>query len=439
MARKRLVKKSLAEKENQDGSSTFVPLTKSHAQEGINAKAKKSLNSKKPSQNFITRTVWTLIMIALFFAVLAMGHFWVVILVTLIQIGVYKEVIAIASVPSREKDLPWTKFVSWYFLMTTLYYAYGESIFTYFHHLFVDDSFMLPFVSHHRFISFMLYIMGFVLFVASLQKGKYKFQFSQFCWTHMTLLLVVGQAHFIINNIFEGLFWFFVPVCYVVCNDVFAYLCGKMFGKHPLIEVSPKKTIEGFLGGWLCTVVVGSLITFILMRYEYFICPSRDLSTSIFTGLTCTPNSVFLPHTYNVPSYLVQYLHLPDVVTFAPIYFHLAMFATFSSLVAPFGGFFASGLKRAFKIKDFGDSIPGHGGLTDRVDCQFLNGVFVYMYFQSFIAEKNTSTSDILDAAISTLTTPQQLQLLEDFQNYLVGQGKITADAICNRVVKGSR
>ena len=44
--------------------------------------------------------------------------------------------------------------------------------------------------------------------------------------------------------------------------------------------------------------------------------------------------------------------------------------ATFASLVAPFGGFFASGFKRAFDIKDFGDSIPGHGGMTDRMDCQ---------------------------------------------------------------------
>ena len=48
------------------------------------------------------------------------------------------------------------------------------------------------------------------------------------------------------------------------------------------------------------------------------------------------------------------------------------MLATFASLIAPFGGFFASGLKRAFKIKDFGDSIPGHGGMTDRMDCQFM-------------------------------------------------------------------
>ena len=44
----------------------------------------------------------------------------------------------------------------------------------------------------------------------------------------------------------------------------------------------------------------------------------------------------------------------------------------FASLVAPFGGFFASGLKRAAQVKDFGDVIPGHGGLTDRFDCGML-------------------------------------------------------------------
>lgn len=57
----------------------------------------------------------------------------------------------------------------------------------------------------------------------------------------------------------------------------------------------------------------------------------------------------------------------------------------FASLIAPFGGFFASGVKRAFNIKDFGDTIPGHGGLTDRMDCQFLMGLFSFMYYQSFI------------------------------------------------------
>lgn len=49
---------------------------------------------------------------------------------------------------------------------------------------------------------------------------------------------------------------------------------------------------------------------------------------------------------------------------------HSLVMALFASLIAPFGGFFASGFKRSFKIKDFGDSIPGHGGMTDRMDCQ---------------------------------------------------------------------
>lgn len=48
---------------------------------------------------------------------------------------------------------------------------------------------------------------------------------------------------------------------------------------------------------------------------------------------------------------------------------HSMVMSLFASLIAPFGGFFASGVKRALKIKDFGDAIPGHGGLIDRFDC----------------------------------------------------------------------
>ena len=61
--------------------------------------------------------------------------------------------------------------------------------------------------------------------------------------------------------------------------------------------------------------------------------------------------------------------------------FHIMILATFASLIAPFGGFFASGLKRTFNIKDFGHSIPGHGGMTDRMDCQFIMGFFTFMYY----------------------------------------------------------
>jgi CDP-diglyceride synthetase len=49
-----------------------------------------------------------------------------------------------------------------------------------------------------------------------------------------------------------------------------------------------------------------------------------------------------------------------------PVQFHMIALALFASLIAPFGGFMASGIKRAYNIKDFGTLIPGHGGFTDR-------------------------------------------------------------------------
>ena len=71
-----------------------------------------------------------------------------------------------------------------------------------------------------------------------------------------------------------------------------------------------------------------------------------------------------------VTNVLIQGGNIDMTISYAPYQLHLLLLACFASLVAPFGGFFASGFKRAFNIKDFGHSIPGHGGMTDRMDCQ---------------------------------------------------------------------
>ena len=68
-----------------------------------------------------------------------------------------------------------------------------------------------------------------------------------------------------------------------------------------------------------------------------------------------------------------------------PFLLHAFFMSIFASVIGPFGGFFGSGFKRAFKIKDFGDMIPGHGGVMDRFDCQFLMATFVNVYIHSFI------------------------------------------------------
>lgn len=106
----------------------------------------------------------------------------------------------------------------------------------------------------------------------------------------------------------------------------------------------------------------------------------------------------------------------------------MQVFATFASLIAPFGGFFASGLKRTFKVKDFGESIPGHGGITDRMDCQFLMGMFTSMYFQSFIAQYNTSVGSVMELAIHGLDEEGVVEVVRGLGKYLAGRGIVGED-----------
>lgn len=115
---------------------------------------------EKKKQTFITRAIWTFVMIAIFFGSMFAGHIYMIIIVTAVQIISFKEVIAISHVPSRARSLRFTKTLNWYFLGTVMYFLYGESVIYYFKHIVLVDRVLLPFATHHRFISFMLYVMG---------------------------------------------------------------------------------------------------------------------------------------------------------------------------------------------------------------------------------------------------------------------------------------
>jgi phosphatidate cytidylyltransferase len=102
------------------------------------------------------------------------------------------------------------------------------------------------------------------------------YQFGQFAWTHMILLVILLQSSFFVANIMEGLIWFVLPSALVILNDIMArwhthtqhaargmlrtgpyagaltlhacvqaYIFGFFFGRTPLIKLSPKKTWEG--------------------------------------------------------------------------------------------------------------------------------------------------------------------------------------------------
>uniref|UniRef100_A0A1L8DY27 Phosphatidate cytidylyltransferase n=2 Tax=Nyssomyia neivai TaxID=330878 RepID=A0A1L8DY27_9DIPT len=232
-------------------------------------------------------------------------------------------------------------------------------------------------------------------------------QFQLFAWTHIALLIVVTQSYLIMQNIFEGMIWFIVPVSMIVCNDVMAYMFGFFFGKTPLIKLSPKKTWEGFIGGGFATVIFGLLCSWFLCRFQYFVCPIEYNEKLNKMAIECEPIYLFQPQDYDI---------LGKTITMYPFMLHSLSLSIFSSVIGPFGGFFASGFKRAFKIKDFGDMIPGHGGIMDRFDCQFLMATFVNVYISSFI--RTASVGKLLSQAY-TLKPEQQLQLYNSLKDHL--------------------
>ena len=399
------------------------------------------------------RVVFSLLMIAGFMFILVMGPSYMILLVLVLETLVYREVTALFNVPGhtilsqqvqnevedddegesqreRQAEELWSKSLSWYFFAVCNFFLYGETLVYYFKHVVMTDSLFLHFARHHRFISFMLYMFGFMAFVSNLKRRNLKHQFALFCWVHMSLMLIVLSSHFLVDNILEGIIWFWVPSSLVICNDVFAYVCGMMFGRTPLISLSPKKTVEGFIGALLITLAFSWFWAGFFQQFDYMVCPAMSLGMSMFNPPDCEVNSVFLVRTTALPSWIADILsHLVgrSITTFSwtPFQCHALVMAAFASLVAPFGGFFASGFKRAFKIKDFGHSIPGHGGLTDRFDCQFLMGLFSYVYYSSLIRDSRMSVQLVMQIITTQLPIADQKQLLQHLSSYLVDQGQL--------------
>jgi phosphatidate cytidylyltransferase len=130
---------------------------------------------------------------------------WVVLL---IQIKCFQEIINIGYIVYKSHNLPWFRTLSWYFLFTSNYWLYGESLIHHFGFMMHKNNFLQPLVTYHRMIAFLLYTSGFVGFVLSLKKTYYLKQFTLFGYTHITLMILVTSSHQMIQNICEGIFKF---------------------------------------------------------------------------------------------------------------------------------------------------------------------------------------------------------------------------------------
>ncbi|XP_045551371.1 phosphatidate cytidylyltransferase 2 isoform X1 [Salmo salar] len=425
------------DRESIAGTPDVPPSTVDNTPQFLN-KVVEGLNPRW--KNWWIRGVLSLAMISGFFMVIYLGPIMLILVVMTIQIKCFQEIIDIGYRVYHSYELPWFRTLSWYFLICVNYFFYGETLAEYFGALVQREESLQFLVRYHRFISFTLYLAGFCMFVLSLVKKHYRLQFYMFAWTHVTLLIVVTQSHLVIQNLFEGMIWFIVPISIVICNDITAYLFGFFFGRTPLIKLSPKKTWEGFIGGFFGTLVCGFILAYLLAQFQYFVCPVEvNSKTNRFTA-DCEPSDIFVMQQYTFPFAVQNILTWIDgldnngqsglllvwcesvrkTVNLYPYQIHSVVLSTFASLIGPFGGFFASGFKRAFQIKDFADTIPGHGGIMDRFDCQYLMATFTHVYIASFIRGPNPSK--VLQQLL-VLQPEQQLSIFNTMRDRLRDRG----------------
>lgn len=356
-----------------------------------------TLSSIDPKwRNWWIRGFFTFILVGIFAIFIYMGPLALALMIIGIFIKCFQEIITIGHSKYQEYNLPLFRSLNWYFLTVAVIFMTGSNLIQYYPEFFNDG---LPdiFATYHRLVCFSMYIFGFVMFVLTLKKDYYMVQFTLFGWTHLTMFLLGTQVYFVMQNVFEGLFWFLLPVSMVICNDIMAYVFGFFFGKTKLINLSPKKTWEGFIGAFGSTLVWGVLFSYILARFQL---------ACYATQISCENAPMFKWKEYTIPL-------IGAHIEMYPAMLHSIPLATFASLIAPFGGFFASGFKRAFKIKDFADVIPGHGGLMDRFDCQMLMAFFSNVYYFTFCRAPNI---DRVFSMIMALTADQQMEVFEKLQ-----------------------
>ena len=144
---------------------------------------------------------------------------------------------------------------------------------------------------------------------------------------YMTSVYIIGAYSAVIllrDAGGAGKFLYLIPFVFGWVTDTFAYFTGRLFGKHKLIPaVSPKKTVEGAIGGAVCCAIVAVVYGLVIGK--------------CFDGIS--------------PNYVV-----------------LAITGLVIAVVSQIGDLVMSAIKRQYGIKDYGKILPGHGGLLDRFD-----------------------------------------------------------------------
>lgn len=165
------------------------------------------------------------------------------------------------------------------------------------------------------------------------QKGS-KTPASDFAITVSGLIYLglLGSYLISLRNLPGGLWWMMLAIPAISIGDSGAFFIGRALGKHPLAPtVSPKKTLEGYVGGVLFTILGGVLLAFLWGQRFPAMTPLHGLILGAVLGL-----------------------------------------------LSPLGDLGESMLKRQFGLKDTSGIFPGHGGMMDRMDSWVWGAVISY-------------------------------------------------------------
>ena len=161
---------------------------------------------------------------------------------------------------------------------------------------------------------------------------------SYFGYIYVSVLL---SFVFLTRSLEQGFYIVWLIFISSWISDTFAYCVGMLFGKHKLApKLSPKKSIEGAIGGVVGSTIVGGL-------YAFFI--------------------------------VSRFIDLEGAVWI------FALIGGIGSMVSQVGDLAASGIKRNFEIKDYGNCIPGHGGIMDRFDSMLFVAPMIYFLAVFFL------------------------------------------------------
>lgn len=154
---------------------------------------------------------------------------------------------------------------------------------------------------------------------------KVNAKWSIFALVAIFLLSTFANSFTLVHAYHVNLVWLIIISTYVC--DTFAYFVGRKFGKHKLLErISPKKTIEGSIGGYIAAVIIG-------LAFSYFFVSGTTLQLI----LVC----------FGTP------------------------------IISQLGDLAFSAMKRTYGIKDFSNLLPGHGGVLDRLDSLIFSIMYV--------------------------------------------------------------